>query len=77
MVVAPGPIFEVPGDEDAAGFEGHVRLCFAWEEEWKLGEGVRRVGEVVRRMLDDSQNGGGGYGVVDKSGGSGRLDAYK
>lgn len=31
----------------AAGFDGHMRLCFAWEEEWKLEEGVRRVERVA------------------------------
>ncbi|KAI7633575.1 PLP-dependent transferase, partial [Hortaea werneckii] len=50
VVIAPGTIFEVPGDRHTAGFDGHVRLCFAWEDEGKLEEGVVRVAEVVREM---------------------------
>ncbi|KAI7312674.1 PLP-dependent transferase [Hortaea werneckii] len=50
VVIAPGTIFEVPGDRETAGFDGHMRLCFAWEEEGKLEEGVVRVAGVVRQM---------------------------
>lgn len=50
LAIAPGKIFEVPGD-DVAVFERSVRLCFAWEEEWKLAEGVRRIGLVANRLL--------------------------
>ncbi|KAK4545225.1 hypothetical protein LTR36_003404 [Oleoguttula mirabilis] len=78
VIIAPGPIFEVPGDESAAGFDGHVRLCFAWEEEWKLAEGVRRVGEVAKRMLEDhdGEAGNGGYVVVEREA-RGGMDQYK
>ncbi|KAI7152559.1 PLP-dependent transferase [Hortaea werneckii] len=50
VVIAPGTIFEVPGDRKTADFDGHMRLCFAWEEEGKLEEGVVRVAGVVREM---------------------------
>ncbi|KAI7183660.1 PLP-dependent transferase [Hortaea werneckii] len=50
VVIAPGTIFEVPGDRETAGFDGHMRLCFAWEEEGRLEEGVVRVAGVVRQM---------------------------
>ncbi|KAI7211919.1 PLP-dependent transferase [Hortaea werneckii] len=50
VVIAPGTIFEVPGDRETADFDGHMRLCFAWEEEGKLEEGVVRVAGVVREM---------------------------
>ncbi|KAI7482225.1 PLP-dependent transferase [Hortaea werneckii] len=50
VVIAPGTIFEVPGDRETAGFDGHMRLCFAWEDEGKLEEGVVRVAGVVREM---------------------------
>jgi len=59
VIVAPGPIFEVPGDKEAVGFDGHVRLCFAWEDEWKLEEGVRRLGKVAKKMLNDVESGRG------------------
>lgn len=52
LVVAPGRLFEVAGDEAAARFPGHVRLCFSWEEEENIVEGVERLGRVIRRMLD-------------------------
>ncbi|KAI7227675.1 PLP-dependent transferase [Hortaea werneckii] len=71
VVIAPGTIFEVPGDRETADFDGHMRLCFAWEEEGKLEEGVVRVAGVVREMQgamgssDDSLRGQDG---VDMSG---------
>jgi aspartate/methionine/tyrosine aminotransferase len=36
------------------GGEGdrHVRLCFAWEDESVLVEGVRRLAEVLQDMLE-------------------------
>ncbi|KAI6891521.1 PLP-dependent transferase [Hortaea werneckii] len=71
VVIAPGTIFEVPGDRETADFDGHMRLCFAWEEEGKFEEGVVRVAGVVREMQgamgssDDSLRGQDG---VDMSG---------
>jgi len=47
LIVAPGHIFEVENDESIK-FENSIRLCFAWEEEADLEEGVKRLGEVVR-----------------------------
>lgn len=51
LIIAPGKIFEVPGD-DVAVFDRNVRLCFSWEEEWKLEEGVRRIAIAARKLLD-------------------------
>lgn len=77
VVIAAGPVFAVPEDKDAGdgmGFEGCVRLCFAWEEEGNLGEGVRRVGVVARAMLDGVDDAGEGSGRE----GHGRgLDEFK
>lgn len=53
LIVAPGGIFEVPGDE-AVRFEHSVRLCFAWEDVPSLREGVRRIGAVSRRLLQSA-----------------------
>lgn len=64
LVIAPGKIFEIPGD-DAARFDRSVRLCFAWEEEWKLQEGVKRIGVVAKKMLDEP-GASGEYVVVEK-----------
>lgn len=63
VILAPGSIFEVPGDESAVGFDGHVRLCFAWESENRLTEGVKRVAMVARSMLDEERR---GYVVVER-----------
>lgn len=58
MIVAPGAMFEVPGDSSVR-FEGNVRLCFAWESEVDLEEGVRRMRGAAERVLAD----GGGRKV--------------
>ncbi|KAK0637116.1 pyridoxal phosphate-dependent transferase [Bombardia bombarda] len=50
LVVAPGSIFEVAGDEDAARFGRNIRICFSWEEEDDVVEGIKRLGKVLRRM---------------------------
>ncbi|AEO70926.1 uncharacterized protein THITE_2056168 [Thermothielavioides terrestris NRRL 8126] len=57
LIVAPGRLFEVSGDEEAARFPRHIRLCFSWEEEENLVKGVRRLGRVLRRMLEGSEGG--------------------
>lgn len=55
ILVAAGPLFEVPGDNMQVGtkFENNLRLCFAWEDEDKLAEGVERLARVLWRMLDE------------------------
>jgi DNA-binding transcriptional MocR family regulator len=52
VIVAPGAMFEVPGDRSVA-FDRNVRLCFAWESEENLEEGVKRMGDVAERFLVD------------------------
>jgi len=66
LVVAEGAIFEVPGDREVARFPNHVRLCFAWEEEDRLVEGVERLATVLKRMLDDGEAAGGDAAVDEK-----------
>jgi len=51
LIVAPGKIFEVQGDESVA-FPSSVRLCFSHEEEADLQEGVARLARVVKRILE-------------------------
>jgi DNA-binding transcriptional MocR family regulator len=51
LIVAPGKIFEVVGDESVK-LERGLRLCFSWEEEEDLAEGVRRLARVVRGLMD-------------------------
>lgn len=50
LIVAPGHIFAVPGDEKAVDLDRQVRLCFSWEEEVKLAEGICRLGQVIDSM---------------------------
>jgi DNA-binding transcriptional MocR family regulator len=51
--VAAGDIFQVPGDTVNRGNDFHdfLRLCFAWSEEDRLAEGVRRLGCVIHDAL--------------------------
>ncbi|CAK7218341.1 Valine--pyruvate aminotransferase [Sporothrix curviconia] len=48
LVIAEGPLFEVKGDEAGARFDDHLRLCFSWEDEAKIEEGVERLARVLR-----------------------------
>lgn len=54
LVVPPGSMFRVKGDEAAVPFDHHVRLCFAWEDEDHLDEGVRRLARVLRDWDEQS-----------------------
>lgn len=51
VIIAPGPIFGVYGDITVVDLDGKVRICFSWEEEDRLVEGVKRLERVIRRML--------------------------
>lgn len=53
VVIAAGAVFEIPGDASAA-FPGHVRICFAWEAEARLREGIESIGKVARKLLAES-----------------------
>ncbi|KAK3716990.1 Valine--pyruvate aminotransferase [Vermiconidia calcicola] len=64
VIVAAGKLFEVPGDERVK-FDGNIRLCWSWEDESKLEEGVKRIGSVAKRMLAEGVN-GEEYVVVEK-----------
>ncbi|KAI9844532.1 MAG: hypothetical protein M1830_007599, partial [Pleopsidium flavum] len=51
VVLANGDLFEVWGDESAARFGREIRVCFTWEDEELLDEGIRRVADVIKRLL--------------------------
>ncbi|KAI9877797.1 MAG: hypothetical protein M1830_002768 [Pleopsidium flavum] len=51
VVLANGDLFEVWGDESAASFRREIRVCFTWEDEELLDEGIRRVADVIKRLL--------------------------
>ncbi len=50
LIVAQGELFEVPGENDHARFSHEVRLCFAYEDEAELAEGVKRLSHAIVRM---------------------------
>lgn len=53
LIIGHGGMFEVQGDEDAVRLDHAIRLCFAWEEEENLAEGIKRLGRIVGRMLEE------------------------
>jgi DNA-binding transcriptional MocR family regulator len=55
LLVTSSTMFEVSGDEDSARFTHNVRLSFAWEDEERLDEGVRRFGSVVHRLAEEDK----------------------
>jgi hypothetical protein len=63
VLVSPGEMFEVAGDPSVQ-FDGNVRLCFAWESEENLKEGIRRMRGAAERLL--VEKGEGEYVFVDK-----------
>ena len=50
LIIAPGPMFAVYGDEGAVDLERKVRVCFSWEEEAMLAEGIQRLAQVIRTI---------------------------
>ena len=50
LIIAAGPLFSVHGDEKAVDLSSDVRVCFTWEDEAKLIEGIKRLGHVVASM---------------------------
>lgn len=63
FVVVYGNMFEVRGDEGSVKFDREVRLCFLWEEEKDFEEGVRRLGDVLKRIWSGEDGSGFGNGV--------------
>jgi DNA-binding transcriptional MocR family regulator len=71
LIIADGTIFEVPGDAHldvwggaekgrssaprSTAFPYDIRLCFAWEEEEALVEGVERLASVIKSMLEEPE----------------------
>ncbi|KAI1435405.1 PLP-dependent transferase [Xylaria sp. CBS 124048] len=54
LIIGNGELFAVR-NEDAGElrFDNAIRLCFAFENEGDLVEGVERLGRVIRTMLDE------------------------
>jgi DNA-binding transcriptional MocR family regulator len=56
LIVAPGKIFEVPGD-NSIKFPSSIRLCFSWEEEGALEEGVKRLARALKEVIEGGKRG--------------------
>lgn len=52
LVIGQGSLFAVYGDERTDDLERQIRVCFSWEEEDRLAQGIERLASVIRRMLD-------------------------
>jgi DNA-binding transcriptional MocR family regulator len=57
LIIAPGPIFEVYGDEKSVQFSHNIRITYSWEEEGNLNEGIRRLGRVLRKVYGEYDRG--------------------
>lgn len=57
VMIGEGGLFAVAGDEGSKDLERQVRVCFSWEEEEKLSEGVARLARVINRMLNRLSDG--------------------
>jgi len=75
LIVAPGHIFEVQGD-DSVKFENSLRLCFSWEEEGDLEEGVLRLARAVKNVRG-GKSGRAQDGRADKTGVEQDLGEFK
>lgn len=72
LIIGPGPIFAVHGNERKEELARAVRLSFSWESEDVLQTGIGRLGAVVKEMLGEVLDGQGSdekqSGLVDDSG---------
>lgn len=58
LIVGSGDMFQVHGDEERLNFDSAIRLTYSWESEEDIVEGVRRLGDVIRKVKEtprDSQ----------------------
>jgi len=66
LVIAPGNMFQVKGDVDAVRFDNNLRLCYSWEDEEQLLEGVERLARVLHRWDEPRrENAGEADGGLD------------
>ncbi|KAL9581291.1 MAG: hypothetical protein Q9212_003983 [Teloschistes hypoglaucus] len=57
LIIGEGPLFAVAGDERSKDLERQVRVCFSWEEEEKLAEGIARLATVIDGMQTELSKG--------------------
>lgn len=51
LIIGQGSLFAVYGDERTEDLERQVRVCFSWEEEDNIPEGIERLSRVIDGML--------------------------
>ncbi|KAE8161317.1 pyridoxal phosphate-dependent transferase [Aspergillus tamarii] len=56
IIIGHGQMFAVYGDEKSASFDSSVRLCFAWEAEQDIVDGIRRMGQLLSRMHSNREH---------------------
>jgi DNA-binding transcriptional MocR family regulator len=49
LLLACGKLFAVHGDESVASGEDFVRLCFAYEDEGRIADGIKRMAVLIER----------------------------
>lgn len=53
LIISDGTAFQVQGDEESGNcFDSNIRLCFSYETEENLVEGVERLARLIRGELD-------------------------
>jgi DNA-binding transcriptional MocR family regulator len=75
LIVAPGYIFEVENDSSVE-FPNSLRLCFSWEGEDDLEDGVVRLSRVVRNVKDGVPSSASGSGL-SKNGVKGDMGEFR
>ena len=45
---------QLTADAARTKFTGYIRVCFAWEEEKRLGEGIIRLARMANIMMQES-----------------------
>ncbi|KAI2602148.1 pyridoxal phosphate-dependent transferase [Hypoxylon sp. NC1633] len=52
LIIGSGDMFQVHGDEDVLSFDSAIRLTYSWESEEDIVEGIRRLGDVIRKIKE-------------------------
>ncbi|KAL0944606.1 aminotransferase [Colletotrichum truncatum] len=55
LIIGHGGQFEVHGDEDSVRLGREIRLCFSWEPEDDIVEGIQRLARVLKSMRDGEE----------------------
>jgi hypothetical protein len=75
LIVAPGYIFEVENDPSIK-FQNALRLCFSWEEEKDLEDGIIRLTRAVKNVKDGVSPSAIGEGL-GKKGAKGEMGEFR